>query len=90
MTAILRRSLSVSDTINVIGLVLNVVIGICTILISWAVWRLTQKSLRGRGMEDPKALKRHFCIKISYAEFINVDLESDNLAVSLVVERRRR
>ncbi|OCK98855.1 uncharacterized protein K441DRAFT_251070 [Cenococcum geophilum 1.58] len=66
MTAIVHRSLSVSDTISVIGLVLNVVIGICTILISWAVWRLTQKLLRGR------------------------DLESDNLAVSLVVERHWR
>ena len=90
MAAILRRSLSVSDTISVIGLVLNVVIGICTILISWAVWRLTQKSLRDRGMEDPKAFRRHSCVKISFAEFIGVDLENDNLAVSLVVERRWR
>lgn len=65
MVANPRSTLSVSDTINVIGLVLNVVIGICTILISWAVWRLTQKSLRSQ------------------------DLESDNLAISLVVERRR-
>jgi len=90
MTAILHRSLSVSDTISVIGLVLNVVIGICTILISWAVWRLTQKSLRGRGMEGPKAFRRHSCVKFPMLNLLVLDLESDNLAVSLVVERRWR